>query len=693
MRKIIVQNIAIHKHLMWVLLLVLYCNSASAYVSTTDTYPDSTTNPSASAGIAEPGLVERIINADAQRLAQQRQRFSAAEKALRRRQMDEFRQLATTLTDYPLYPYLVYQDLKRRLRSSSDDELAQFFSEYETLPIARLLRRKVLLSSGRHKNWQRFLRFYTPQKNARLQCHYLDALLHTDQSDIALPQIESLWLTGRSQPRICDRIFKRWREAGHMSAELVWQRLALALEEGHRPLARYLARQLPAEEQTFARLWIKLHRKPALLPKHLHSLTASSHNMAPRALMNIVKRLARNKPEDAAGLWTSLSAKYPLTEKQQNDIRETLGIALALRHLPGAETWFAAIPDDQLSDTAQQWRVRAALRQADWDMALQALSALPVEQQHSDRWQYWRARVLEQLGQDGAALEHFTQLAQRRSYYGFLAADRLGQPYALQNNPYSPSAGSLYLMAQREDVRRAREFYQLGRLVEARREWRQATAEMDNQQRMDASKLAQHWGWAEQSILTMASTSHRDDIDLRFPLLFQEAVLSHSERASIDPAWTYGVIRRESAFVPDARSPAGAVGLMQLMPATAKYLSRKLKVKYRGSSQLVQTETNLALGTRYLHRMLKRFDGQTVLATAAYNAGASRILRWLPDAQTMDAERWIENIPYRETREYVTSVLAFTVIYAERLGITRQRLSERLSVIPAKAQLGQEQNT
>jgi peptidoglycan lytic transglycosylase len=327
------------------------------------------------------------------------------------------------------------------------------------------------------------------------------------------------------------------------------------------------------------------------------------------------------------------------------------------------------------------------LRQAQWPLLLNALNALTPAQQASDRWQYWRARVNEELGETVTAMAYFTALAQRRSYYGFLSADRLGQPYALADRPHNISAGTLFEIGQQAAVLRAREFIQLGRMTQARREWYSATQGMNNDDRVDAAKLAQHWGWAAQSILTMASTDQRDDLALRFPLLFQQQVLDHSEREEINPAWTYGVIRRESAFVQDARSPKGAVGLMQLMPATAKYISRSLPKKYRGRAKLTQADTNLALGTHYLRRMLKRFSGQTVLATAAYNAGEHRIMRWLPEENTLDADRWIENIPFRETREYVTSVLAFTIIYADRLGFEPIRLSQQMAAVPARKTL------
>ena len=635
-----------------------------------------------------PGMLQRVINFEDEKLTSQRERFLKAERALRKRRFTQFRKILPTLEDYPLYPYLRYQYLKHRIGKVKQKELTQFFTDYESQPVAGMLRRNLLKHSARHGRWKRFLTFYTPQYSVQLQCHYLNALIRTGQTESAFPKIQAMWLKGKSQPRSCDRVFKHWRLAGKLTPELVWQRMELALNKRNRTLARYLVRSLPASDRKLARLWIKLHRKPVQLSRYQARLVKNSHVMAPKILANVTKRLASRKPLQATELLFNADMNNVIAQEDHFDMLQTLAISLSRKHLPGAEFWFSHIPDQYLSDVGREWRVRTALRESQWQTALTAINGLSSKQIKSDRWTFWRARIHEELGENIPAMAQYTSLAQRRSYYGFLAADRLGRAYTITDRPHQPTASELFILGQREDVKRTHELLRLGRIVPARREWRQTTQSMTNDERVDASKLAQLWGWAGQSILTMASTTSRDDMDLRFPLLFQQQVLAHSEHENIDPAWTYGVIRRESAFVKDARSPVGAVGLMQLMPATAKHVSRRhSKVKYRGSSQLTHADTNLALGTRYLRMMLKRFGGQTVLATAAYNAGQHRIDRWLPSDNALDAQRWIENIPFKETRDYVTSVLAFTVIYADRLGLEGQRLKERMPAIPTRKAL------
>ncbi|NOX75712.1 MAG: transglycosylase SLT domain-containing protein [Gammaproteobacteria bacterium] len=659
------------------LLLALWSASAGAYVPTQG---DTTTVPNSS-------LAQRVINFETDKLTVQRAQYLKAEKALRLRQLKKFKTLRTSLSDYPLYPYLLFTELKQRLGSANNDELTHFLTAYADVPVADALRRKILKFSARRGHWKRFLQFYTPQASIRLQCRYLYALIRTGQAETAYPAIQSLWLSGQSRPKTCDRTFRAWRAAQPPSADLVWRRLSLALAEGHRTLARFLTRALPRADKKLAKLWIRLHRTPQQLSNYLNLLKNSPHPYASHILLSTLKRLAARNPHRAEKLWFDPKRSFSIDQQAQYAFIQTLAIAKARRHQPGASEWLSIIPPQQLTDTARAWRVRSALRQSNWPAALTALDALRPETQKKDRWRYWRARILEQLGKKTAAMAHYTRLAQRRSYYGFLAADHTGLPYALGSTPYRASASELFELSQHTAMRRARELFILGRKVPARREWHRLSRNLDERQRLTASKIAQLWGWADQSILTMASTAYRDDIDLRFPLLFQQEVESHSKRKHIDPAWTYGVIRRESAFMTDARSPKGAIGLMQLMPATAKSMATASRARYRGSSQLILANTNLALGTLYLQKMMHRFGGQTVLATAAYNAGARRIDQWLPNESGLDAARWIESIPYRETREYVTSVLAFTVIYADRLGQQPQRLSARMPNIPSREQL------
>jgi soluble lytic murein transglycosylase len=258
-----------------------------------------------------------------------------------------------------------------------------------------------------------------------------------------------------------------------------------------------------------------------------------------------------------------------------------------------------------------------------------------------------------------------------------MAADRVGADYHLDHieTPVDPQISEQ--IAAMPAVRRARELFHLERWVDARREWQSATADMEPAQLKAAAKIAEQKGWHDRAIFTLARTGYWDDLELRFPLEHTELVERNADRNGIDEAWIFAVMRQESAFMHNARSHAGAMGLMQLMPATARAVARDLKLKPPRRHDLLQPETNIALGSTYLRQMKERLGDSAIFATAAYNAGPHRIPRWLPE-QVLPADIWIELIPFRETRRYLERVLAYTAIYESRMGLSPTRLERRL---------------
>jgi len=662
------------------ILIMLLPGTAPAFVPQPALLPPGSTHTELSASDGRTDMLARVLAYRAGELAVQRSYFLAAETALRQGRREEFRRFLSKLANYPLAPYLRLADLRQRLGKAPRNELDAFLRDYAGQPVAHELNRRLLNQAARDRQWDRFLHFYRPTRNLRLQCLALQARLQSGETDRVWPDVRRVWLNGKSLPKSCDPVFQRWRQAGQLDGKLLWQRFSLAMQGGATRLARYLARQMRPRERQWAQRWLGLHRYPEqLLRRHRELRGGDPH--ARQVFTGSLLRLADRDPRKAEDFWRRLSDSHPLPAELQFRFYRRLAMSLALKHLSGAEDWFRRIPDAFQTDDARAWRVRAAIREGRWQGVLRAIEAMPTAQRGKDRWRYWQARALAQLGQGAEADALFRELAGHRNYFGFLAADRLSLPYAFKNRRLQATAAELFTLQEMPAIRRAAEFMQLDRRLAARREWHTAMAGLNEEQRRGAAKLAQLWGWYGQSITTMASTSHRDDLALRFPLQYKEAVLNLSARSGLEPAWTYGVIRRESAFVSDARSPRGAMGLMQLMPATAKRVSRQLQLRYRGSRQLLQPETNLALGTGHLAHMLERFDAQTVLATAAYNAGARRVNGWLPEDDSMAADRWIETIPYRETREYVSNVLAYTVIYARRLGDDGQRLTSHMAPV------------
>ena len=328
-------------------------------------------------------------------------------------------------------------------------------------------------------------------------------------------------------------------------------------------------------------------------------------------------------------------------------------------------------------------RILVALREDDWATAWLWLQSLPEQQYSSLRWEYWRARTLQVLGFQDIAEGLYATLAQERSYYGFLAADRLGHDYHLDHIPLKiESSEQESLVAELPGLQRARELYALDRLGTARREWQSVIKNLKPDQIQVAAKLAQGWGWHDRAIFSLARTGYWDDLELRFPLKFRPQVESQASDRQLESAWVFAIMRQESAFVMDARSPVGALGLMQLMPKTAHQVARRLKHRKFRSRELLKPETNIRLGAAYLRQVFDKLQQHPVLATAAYNAGPHRVKGWLP-LQAMSADIWVDSVPFKETRTYLRRVLAYTVIYEQRLGLEPTRLEARMPTIAA----------
>jgi soluble lytic murein transglycosylase len=231
-------------------------------------------------------------------------------------------------------------------------------------------------------------------------------------------------------------------------------------------------------------------------------------------------------------------------------------------------------------------------------------------------------------------------------------------------------------------------FY-VGQDGRGRSEWDAVVRHLSAEDKLQAAMLAHRWGWHSRAISVAASLGEYDDLSIRYPLPYQQTFEAFSSQASISSTWAYGIARSESLFMRDARSSAGAVGLMQLMPATGRDVAKEIKLPYSGLATLVDPESNIRLGTTYLGQMATRYNGNQVLATAAYNAGPHRVDRWLPEDGSIDARIWIENIPFDETRKYVKRVLAAQAIFHWRMTGKIRRLSDELLLVRAATEAQQ----
>jgi len=615
--------------------------------------------------------------AQAANLPQQRQAFLQAEQALRGGQNGDYQRLKHSLQDYPLLPYIEYAELPGNLSGSNGDLVRRFLNRYPDGPLTDRLRSAWLLQLASQQRWREFLDFYQPSKSTELRCHHLAALIATGQREQAFSQVEPLWRVGRSQPDACDPVFDAWIGAGRVTARLAWARIALAIDAGESGLARYLKRFLNTGDQAWVERWLQVRANPGLILGA--GEFSSPHPWREAILVSGLERLAHQQPQRTPDAWEILKRRYRFDAEQQTAARHAVALAYLRFLQPEALERLAGV-DGADDPDIQRKRILLALEKNDWVHVLSWIDALRPADRASAQWRYWKGRALQQLGRRGEAQTLLAQVAQDRTYYAFLAADRSGQDYYLVDKPLQVDPALLRRMANQGSALRAQELLALGRTTDARREWRSLTRDLDAGSLKVAARLAADWGWRDQAIFTLARSDSWDDLALRFPLEHLDLVNRQASENGIQTPWVLAVMRQESAFAEDAQSPVGARGLMQLMPATARQVAQRLGQSRPDGMDLFRPETNIPLGAAYLSQIYQRLDRHPVLATAAYNAGPGRVAQWLPD-RTLDADIWVETIPFRETRTYVQRVMAYAVIYEKRLGRKPGSIVQRMRPI------------
>jgi len=614
----------------------------------------------------------------------ERDLYKKARTALSKKQINQYNKYLVQLTEYPLYSYLVYQELRARISRLSDEEVNTFLAENRDGPLAIRLRLAWLSQLQKKGHSERFLKYFQNEQSADLQCYFLRAKIRYNQieenKDQYLNQIRGLWLVGKSQPKQCDPLFKWYEDQGYLTTEQVWERFSLAMDKNRLGLAKYVVKKLPASEQKHAKLWLDAHSNPKT---KLRSKALLKDNYLNRKIIRHgLKRLARKDLTAAHNLWLEIQENYAFGSDLHDEVERNFALRAAYRHDDRATTWMYQLSKDLVDPSTGMWRARSALRSLDWDLVLRGIAMLKEEEKAEPQWQYWKARALSENGLQSDAKLLYQNIANERSYYGFLAADKLSVPYNIVNEPVQYSAQELKKIEQTPSIIRARELLLVDQLADARREWNHATQNYSPRQYQIAASLAHQWDWHDYAIRTIAKGQYFEDLSIRFPTPFANQVYKYSSKRNLEPAFVYGIIRRESAFNSQARSPVGARGLMQLMPATAKQVSKQLRLRPPSRQDLYTPSFNINLGSKYIGDMLNKFNGHRALASAAYNAGPHRVNAWLPEKNELPADVWVDTIPFTETREYVRAILAYTAMFQWKLNQTPTRLSVHLQPIP-----------
>ena len=598
---------------------------------------------------------------------EQRRLFHDASYALERNQISKFNRLLKELENYPASPYLEYDYFRRRVSSFSTQQSELFLKRYADYPFAYHARGLWLNVLARRGDWDTFLAFFDDRENTRLQCLSFTARLELGRLENLDEDIGRIWLRGYSQPSQCDPAFEYYLANLEDPDSVIWLRIEKAFKARRPGLARYLGKKLDPASRSQVDKWYRAHQRPEQALRKLADAPDTELNR--KIIVHAIDRLARRNSLAALENWNLIRDQFDFSRHQRERSQLRIALSAAYQHEPEARGLLANLDASAKNDQAHLWLARIQLRGSDWSGLLETINAMPEHLRQENEWQYWLSRSLEAEGHLADSMQLLEQLSGKSSYYGFLAADKLRREYRIeQENASSADIDEDAFFDANPHMLRARELYFLDRLVDAKREWFQALRYLDQDQIRQAATLASKWHWHDSAIRTVARTQHRSDYSLRFPMPYKQQVMELAQAKELDPSLIYGVMRRESLFDPLARSKVGALGLMQLMPSTARNVARSLGMKKPRKSDILHVENNIRFGTHYLRTVMNRFDNNVALATAAYNAGPRNVRRWLPRDSVMPADLWVETVPFGETRNYVQAVLAYSTVFDKSLG-------------------------
>ena len=566
-----------------------------------------------------------------------------------------------SIEEHPLRGYVEYHRLKAQLPNVAPDRVNYFIDQYADSPLAGWMRGQAIANYGHAGRYSDLLAVADgePAGTAR-QCYYYTALLDS-QPQQANEAGLNLWRTGSSQPNACDTLFERLRANGTIDATAIWERKMLAWQAGETGLSNYLDGLLSGQWQTALDTVDSVTERSSAITQAPTCLgpecaaTASFYRAA-------MQRFTREDTPAAFAAWRTLSPRLTLLPSDRAAIEEELAFYALVRDAPGTLDWVDSVLPTLESERVSELRVRHALANRDWNGVLHWIAEMPATQQESSRWQYWLGRANGQLGNQAAAEARYQQAAQDRSFYGFAAAEKIRQPYQLNNERNHFDEASRQRIAQLPAVQRTEALLRIGEDGLANSEWLHAVQSGSPQQARALADYAAQQQWHARLVQTTIAGELWDALDWRFPQAYHDSFQHWGRLTGVDPYLLMAITRRESAYNPNALSPAGARGLMQLMPGTASQVSREIGISDPGPYGVLDPELNIRLGSTYLRDKLQRYQGNRLAAAAAYNAGPGRVDQWLGDGvEAFDL--FVESIPFRETRDYVQAVLSYRVIF------------------------------
>lgn len=609
-------------------------------------------------------------------------------QAYRKGDRQKLASLLPSAQGHILEPWAAYWELKARLKDASQQEITSFMQRYQGTYQEDRLRNDWLLLLGQQRDWKRFSEHHpafrmSDDKEVRCYALLIDAIEGKAATAAAQEARDNWYGLLRHPDDGCTHAVSQFYAAKKLNALDVWRKARLAVDANRVSVAKNALEIVSPESLETLQ---SLHNAPSKFL--LSKATATSKVRQELILLGIIKLAS----SDVAGAAAILENKWSvhLSPEERNWAWAVIGKWAGIRLSTDAFDYFAKVTKDaDLNDDLLEWKARTAMRVGQWKHVKKTIDAMSEANRQESTWVYWRARALMETKPSEADVAQAKQLlatiASTRGFYELLAQEDLGLPIVSPPPPAPLSQDEKAAARTNASLQRGLYAISIGLRSEGVREWNYATnlhtpGGMSDRQLLAAADLAcEHQVW-DRCINTSERTRTVVDVRQRFPTPFKDAVLERTQSIGLDPAYVYGLIRQESRFIMDARSSVGASGLMQVMPATARWTAKKIGLTDFTADQITDKDTNIAIGTAYLKLALDDFAGSMPMAAAAYNAGPGRPRSWR-NGPVLDAAIWAENVPFTETRDYVKKVLANTTNYAAMLTGQPQSLKSRLGKI------------
>jgi len=607
--------------------------------------------------------------------------FLTARDAFRAGDRNKLERAAGQLGNHELAPYVENYQLRMNMEQGDSAAIRRFLERNERSYVAEKLRADWIRWLGKRAMWTEidveYPKLIAPEPD--VTCWYQQARLAAGDRAV-LDEAQTLWLTLLEPPEACRPVLDALIRDNRVTADDVWARARRQFEANRTANAKNTLGALPASQTPDAKaLDLMISSPMGFLVKQPGNWYATRAGRELAALA--IQRIAANDPRAAAGELEKLQGRMQDSERQW--AWSQIGLQAAKKHYPEAVAWFAQAGSAPLSDEGYQWKVRAALRANDWSKVLATISEMPPALAAQPEWIYWLGRAYKAGGLTSEADALFEKIAGQASFYGNLADEELGRKIVVPPKAKAPTAEEQKAARDNPGIRRAMAFFRLEMRTEAVREWNWSLRGMDDRELLAAADLAKRNQIWDRAINTADRTKTEHDFTLRFLAPYGDQVRPAAQNQALDDAWVYGLMRQESRFITGAKSHVGASGLMQLMPATAKWVAKKIGLKDYNHGRVNDTEVNVLLGTSYMRLVMENLDNHPVLTSAAYNAGPGRAKKWRAD-QALEGAIYAETIPFNETRDYVKKVMSNSVYYSTLFTGRPDSLKARLGVVGAR---------